>query len=159
MPLRVNPSLCFYGGHLPSKHLNHRPPSALPPWTPSTRADRLAHFRTPMVERLVSLAVGQSSDDAVITLLALSLLIAWCFGMVCTVAECPHYLLLTPKRTIQPLTGHSWPESKSYEPFAGESWIVFWSERIILEYHLYYPSCGSKSSHAYTGARARRVCW
>ena len=95
--------------HLPSKHLNHRSPSALTSWTPSAGADRLPHFRAPMVERLIGLSVGESSDNAIITSLALSLLIARCFGVVRPIPKGPHYLLLTPKRTIQPLTGHSWP--------------------------------------------------
>ena len=110
--------------HLPSKHLNHRAPTALPSRTPSARTDRLPHLRTPMVEWFVTLAVGESRDDAVITFLASPVLIAGCIFVVRSIAKSLEYLVLTTKCPVQSLTSHVRSKAKGYESSASEFWVV-----------------------------------
>ena len=110
--------------HLSPEYLNHRSPTALPSRAPSARTDRLAHFRTPMVEWFVTLAVGESRDDAVITFLASPVLIAGCIFVVRSIAKSLEYLVLTTKSSVQSLTSHVGPQPKSDEASVGEFRVV-----------------------------------
>lgn len=110
--------------HLPSKHLNHRSPTALPSRAPSARTDRLTHFSTPVVEWLVGFAVCESRDDTVIAFLASSVLVARCFLVVRAIAKSLEYLVLTTKSSVQSLTSHVGPQPKSDEASAGEFRVV-----------------------------------
>ena len=121
--------------HLPSKHLNHRSPSALPPRTPSARTDRLPHLRTPMVEWFVTLAVGQPRDDAVVAFLASPVLIARCLFVVRAIAESLENLFLTAENPSKSLSSHIGPQPKSDEASAGKFRVVCWGKCAIWHSH------------------------
>ena len=111
-----------------------------------------------MVERSVGFAVRKSCDDAVVALVAPCVLMAWRFGVARTIAEGPHYLLLSPQCTVQSLPCHRWSQPKGYEALACEHGIILGCEGVIFENHFgVILLVGRKSSHAYTGARAREA--
>ena len=106
--------------HITSQYLNNWPPAVATPWTPSARADGLAHFAAPVVERLVVFAVRQSANNAVVAPLAPRVSIARGIGMIRQISKGSKYLLLSPQRAVQSLSSHSWSQSKGNEAFAGE---------------------------------------
>ena len=140
MPLRGNPALCLYWGHLPSKHLNHRPPSVTVPWTASARADWLAHHPAPMVERSICLSVRQAGDDAVIADIAPLFAFGGVWLLRNPVAESFENLFLTAKNSPKSLTSHVGPQPKSDEASASEFRVVGRGKCTVWHSHFDVPS-------------------
>ena len=140
--------------HITSQYLNNWPPAVATPWTPSARADGLAHFAAPVVERLVVFAVRQSANNAVVAPLAPGVPITWCLGVTRTIAKSSQDFLLAPQGAVQPLTSHSRSKPEGDEALAGEFRVVVWGQGIVVVLSHSILLGSAKSSHAHSRTRA-----